>query len=110
MIVKLYKSFIWSCSGIYECCKAEKSFQLELLLLIINLFFCFYFDIASHKTLILTICILLTMIVELLNSGIEKLADLVTKEHNELVAYAKNAGSASVFLSLIIYVICLIVL
>jgi diacylglycerol kinase (ATP) len=43
----------------------------------------------------------LVLIVELLNSAIEAVADAVTLENNELIGRAKDLGSAAVFLSLL---------
>jgi diacylglycerol kinase (ATP) len=45
--------------------------------------------------------LVLVLIVELLNSAIEAVADAVTLENNELIGRAKDLGSAAVFLSLL---------
>ncbi len=42
---------------------------------------------------------LLVLIVELLNSAVEAVVDLVTVEHHELAKKAKDIGSAAVFLA-----------
>ncbi len=44
--------------------------------------------------------ILLVLIIELLNSGIEEWADAVSTEHHPLLGRAKDLGSAAVMLSL----------
>ncbi|MCP5139523.1 MAG: diacylglycerol kinase [Chromatiales bacterium] len=44
--------------------------------------------------------ILLVLIVELLNSGIESVADAVSTDHHPLLGRAKDLGSAAVMLSL----------
>ena len=46
--------------------------------------------------------IVFVMIVELLNTGIEAIVDRVGVEHNELSGRAKDAGSAAVFLSILL--------
>ena len=54
--------------------------------------------------------ILLVLIVELLNTGIENVVDRVGQEHHRLSGQAKDLGSAAVFTSLMLTLIiwCLI--
>jgi len=58
--------------------------------------------------LILPIFIVLT--VEMLNSAIEAVVDRVSLEHHELSGYAKDAASAAVALSLIIFLVTWIII
>jgi diacylglycerol kinase (ATP) len=46
--------------------------------------------------------VLAVMIVELLNTAIEKLADRVTLEHDPIIGRVKDMGSAAVGLTLLI--------
>lgn len=41
------------------------------------------------------------LVVEILNSAIERVVDLVTKEHHILAKYAKDAASGAVFISIV---------
>lgn len=50
------------------------------------------------------------MIVELLNTGIELIVDRVSREHHELSGRAKDAGSAAVFLMILVSLCCWIVI
>jgi diacylglycerol kinase (ATP) len=53
------------------------------------------------QIILLLSALVLVLIVELLNSAIEAVADAVTLENNELIGRAKDLGSAAVFLSLL---------
>jgi diacylglycerol kinase (ATP) len=53
------------------------------------------------QIILLLSSLVLVLIVELLNSAIEAVADAVTLENNELIGRAKDLGSAAVFLSLL---------
>lgn len=108
MFIKLYNSLKWSLSGLYECFKAEKSFRLEVSLLLITCVFGFLFKISFIQFLILISIVILMMAFELINSAIERLADLISSEYNPVIKYIKDVGSAAVFLCLIIYCIGLI--
>ncbi|SDT90228.1 diacylglycerol kinase [Stappia sp. ES.058] len=46
--------------------------------------------------------LLLLLSIELLNTGIEKLADRVTRQDDELVKAAKDCGSAAVLMAILI--------
>jgi diacylglycerol kinase (ATP) len=46
--------------------------------------------------------ILLVLIVELLNSAIESMADAISTDHHPLLGRAKDMGSAAVMLSLLL--------
>ncbi len=59
----------------------------------------------SQIALLLTVCIIV-VIVELLNSAIEAVVDRVGPEHHELSGRAKDMGSAAVFFSLCLVVLC----
>jgi diacylglycerol kinase (ATP) len=58
--------------------------------------------IAPHRwaALAMIASILLVLIVELLNSAIENVADAVSTDHHRLLGRAKDMGSAAVMLSL----------
>jgi diacylglycerol kinase (ATP) len=103
MFNKLFKSLKWSLSGLYYCFKAEQSFQLEVGLLIATCFLGFFLKISLVHFLILTGLVILMMALELINSAIEKLADLISTDYNPVIKYIKDAGSAAVFLCLIFY-------
>ncbi len=103
MINKIYQSLKWSLAGLCQCFKAEKSFRLEVILFIITCFICFLLNIPPTSFLCLSSLVILMMAFELMNSAIEKLADLISSEYNLSIKYAKDAGSAAVFLCLIIY-------
>jgi len=45
------------------------------------------------------------LIVELLNSGIESVVDLITEEYHEFAKRAKDLGSAAVLVSLMLTII-----
>ena len=53
------------------------------------------------QIILLLSSLVLVLIVELLNSAIEAVADAVTLENNDLIGRAKDLGSAAVLLSLL---------
>jgi diacylglycerol kinase (ATP) len=108
MIQKLYTSLKYSLSGLKLCFKHESSFRMEVALFILNISSFFWFDFTKWEMMSLTIILLFIMSLELLNSGIEKLSDLITKEFHPLIQYAKDVSSAAIFLGFIAYSIVLL--
>ena len=60
----------------------------------------FYAEYDAFAALIGVLVFLL--IVELLNTGLEKLADVVTRDHHPGIGWVKDMGSAAVALSLLL--------
>ncbi len=101
---RLFKSFAISLDGIKSLMCYEVSFKQEVIMagiaLVVGLFLV-YLKLAWFYFLPLAFSVALVLIVEALNTGIEAIADLVTEEQNELAKYAKDAGSAAVFISIV---------
>lgn len=96
------KNTFYALNGLKDIIKNETSFKLELLVLIISIPIILYIDKTIIEKLLLFITIGGILIVEAINSAIERVVDLVTKDYNELAGKAKDAGSAAVFISIII--------
>jgi diacylglycerol kinase (ATP) len=69
-----------------------------------------YIDISITNKLILLISGILVLIVELINSAIENVVDLVTKEIEPLAKSAKDIGSSAVMFSIILHISCWIII
>jgi len=82
----------------------EKAFRLEACLAAVLLPLAFWLGHGWIETALLTAPILLVLIVELLNSGIEAAIDRIGPEWHELSKRAKDMGSAAVLLSVLLCV------
>lgn len=95
----------YSYKGLKFAWKHEAAFRQELILGLILLPLGFWLgDSAVEKALLIGVC-LITLIVELLNTGIEAVVDRVGNEYHKLAGSAKDLGSAAVLLSLLMTVI-----
>lgn len=59
----------------------------------------FYLAESRMQLLFMLSSLILLLLTELLNSGLESLADAISLEHHELLGRAKDLGSAAVFLA-----------
>lgn len=91
--------------GLVDIVKHETSFRIELILFILLQASIFFLPVNYYQSLLLSLILFVPLIVEAINSAVERVVDLVTKDYHELAKHAKDAGSAAVFLSL-----CLVVL
>jgi len=62
----------------------------------------FFLDVGLVERMLMIASVVLVLIVELLNSGIEAAVDRVGTAHNELAGRAKDLGSAAVFLAILL--------
>lgn len=89
----------WSMQGLHATFKHEASFRLEVYLAIILIPCAIYLAQSAMQLLLLLACVLLVLIIEIINSAIEAVVDMVCGEKfHELAKRAKDMGSAAVFL------------
>jgi diacylglycerol kinase (ATP) len=100
-IGRVFKAAGYSLSGLQAALRYEAAFRQELLLALIMAPAAFWVGQDTIQIILLLSSLVLVLIVELLNSAIEAVADAVTLENNELIGRAKDLGSAAVLLSLL---------
>jgi diacylglycerol kinase (ATP) len=98
---RLIKAFMYSFKGLKAAFVNEAAFRQEVLLAIILIPVGLWLGENGLERALLTGSILLVMIVELVNSGIEAVVDRISDEHHELSGRAKDVGSAAVLISLV---------
>jgi len=90
----------YSYQGLRAAIRHEAAFRQELLLALILVPSAFFLGRNALEVLLLISAVFLVLIVELINSAIEALADAITLESHPLLGRAKDLGSAAVFLAL----------
>ncbi len=89
----------WSLQGLYATFKYEASFRLEFYIFLILVPVAIFVAQSAMQLLILIGCMVFVLILEILNSAIEAVVDMVCGEKfHELAKRAKDMGSAAVFL------------
>ena len=106
----LFKNASYAIEGLIHAFKTETSFKIELFLGIPVFLAIIMIDTTVTNKLILTITALLIPIVELLNSAVENVVDLVTKEFHPLAKSAKDIGATAVLFSVILHITCWVVI
>jgi diacylglycerol kinase (ATP) len=92
----------YSLAGLRSAYRAESAFRQESWLAVVLLPASFVVGRVWIEVALLAGTVLLVLIVELLNSGIEAAIDRVSFEQHELSKRAKDYGSAAVFIALVL--------
>ena len=106
----LFKNTKYALDGFLHALKTESSFKLELIAGIFIMIAIYYINLELVYKLILIATAFLVLIVELLNSAVENVVDLVTKEIHPLAKSAKDIGATAVMFSIILHLICWLII
>ena len=88
--------------GLCAAARSEQAFRQEVVVLVLAVPLAFFLAKDAGRWLALVGIILLVMVVELLNTAIEKLSDQVAPHRDDAIGRIKDMGSAAVGLSLLI--------
>lgn len=92
-------SFKFAFRGLSTALKNEPNFLVQIILGLIALFLGFFLKISSTEWLILILTISVVLILELVNTSIEALVDLVSPEIKEKAKTAKDVVASAVLIS-----------
>ena len=98
---RLINALGYSRDGLGAAWKNEAAFREEVLLAAIAIPLAIVLGNTGIERALLIGAILLILIVEILNSGLEAVVDKASPEKHELAKSAKDMGSAAVLLSLV---------
>jgi diacylglycerol kinase (ATP) len=93
-----------SLRGLHHCYRGEAAFRQETWLTLVLVPAALWLGDDGVERALLVGSVLLVLIVELLNTGIEVVVDRIGMEHHRLSGYAKDLGSSAVFFSLVLVV------
>ncbi|MEY2776509.1 MAG: hypothetical protein RLY30_607 [Pseudomonadota bacterium] len=107
---RLWPAFQNSARGLRFTFLSESAFRLEIGLFLILTLLLILVPFSAIERLVLIGAMVLVLIVELLNTGIELAIDRISAERHPLSGFAKDAGSAAVLLALGFCGVCWVVL
>jgi diacylglycerol kinase (ATP) len=99
---RLLRATINTWHGLIDAARSEAAFRQELVAIAISVPLAFLIAGDAWKRLLLIAVVALVLIVELLNTAIEKLADRVSTAREDQIRQVKDMGSAAVGLALLI--------
>lgn len=102
---RLMLAFVNSWKGFRGAFRSEAAFRQEVALAVVLLPLGGYLGRTPIEKALLVSSVLLVLIVELLNTGIETVVDRIGLERHELSGLAKDVGSTAVLLSFAVLVV-----
>ena len=96
--MKILKSFAFAFNGLKICFSNETNFKVHILLVVIAMLFGIGFTISGTEWLAIFFCIALVLSMEMVNTAIEKLCDMVQVDFHPAIKKIKDiaAGAALV--------------
>ena len=97
--MKLIKSICYAFSGIRYCFQSEQNFRIHTVLAVVALLFSMLFDISAFEWIAVCFCIAFVISMEMLNTAIEKLCDVIHKEVHPGIKKIKDIAAGAVLVA-----------
>lgn len=97
----LYRSFGYAFSGIFSCIRKERNIKIHCFAAVMVTIFGFLLKISVTEWLVCLVLFGLIMGLELVNTAIEAVVDLVTQERKPLAKTAKDTAAGAVLIAAI---------
>lgn len=107
---RIWNAFFHSVNGFRACFRTEEAFKQEIFLAVILIPLGLYLGATPVERLLLCSSVMFVLLVELLNTAIERAIDRISFEKHELSKESKDMGSAAVLLSILIALFCWVVI
>ncbi|TDR30206.1 diacylglycerol kinase [Hydromonas duriensis] len=98
---RVINAFKYSIQGYKSAWHTEAAFRDNVSMVGLAQIFCFFIQPEWRLWLFFGACNVMLIMAELINTGLEYLADQISTEHHELLGRAKDVGSACVLTALL---------
>ena len=97
-------------NGVIYATTTQANIKKQLVIAVLVMVLSLFFDLTTAEFLCLVFSVMLVIIVEMVNTAIERTVDLVTKDYYELAKNAKDVAAGAVLIaSMFSFVIGLII-
>ena len=100
-MLRLWRATLNSRNGLAFALRSEQAVREEIFALILALPLAYVIGATPMRSVELVCAVALVLVVELLNTAIEKLADRLTMDHDKQIGRVKDMGSAAVGVALL---------
>jgi len=101
-LLRLWKATINSRNGLIFAARSEQAIREELVALVLAIPLAWLVGVTVMRRIELFGAVVLVLVVELLNTAIEKLSDRLTTDHDLQIGRVKDMGSAAVGIMLLL--------
>ena len=100
-MLRFWRATVNSRNGLIFAIRSEQAIREELVGLVLSLPLAWLIGATPMRRVELVAVVVLVLVVELLNTAIEKLADRLTTDHDPQIGRVKDMGSAAVGVALL---------
>lgn len=104
-IKRLFKSFKYAQKGFIKTWKEEQNLQIQSVVAVLVLFLSYVLGLSRMEWIIIILLSGLVILMELANSAVERIADVLKPRINSYVKEIKDISAAAVLLSSLIAVL-----
>ena len=107
---KFFKSFKFARAGAEHALRTQRNLWIHFFVALCVLAFAVWLQVSLPELALLTVAIFGVIVAEMFNTAVEELVNILSPEHREQAALAKNVAAAAVLLASVgaIVVGCLI--
>ena len=98
-------SFRLAILGILTAIKQERNVKIHLVITILVIILGLLNDLSKQEWMFIAFCIGLVISLELINTAIERVVDLVTSEYHPLAKEAKDIAAGAVFIAALLSIV-----
>jgi diacylglycerol kinase len=102
---KFIRSFRYALAGFGHILRKHQNIRFHILMAIAAVILAYILNVSYLEYLFVLITIFFVIICEMMNTAIEEMTDLITKEHRREAMIAKDVAAAAVFLAAIFAII-----
>jgi diacylglycerol kinase (ATP) len=96
---RLYKGFGFAFEGVGHALKKDQNLRIHFVIAFIVMLMSLFFKVNPFEMGILGVMIILVIVTEMINTAIENMVDLITKEYHQEAKIAKDVSSGMVLIT-----------
>jgi diacylglycerol kinase len=93
------KVFAAAINGIIHSFNTEGNFKIQLAAMIFAILLSSVFNISKTEWLVIILCCMIVLSLELMNTAIEKLCDMISKDFHPVIKIVKDTAAGAVLVS-----------
>ncbi len=93
------KVFAAAINGIVHSFRTEGNFKIQLAATVIVVLLGFFFNITQTEWFVIILCCMIVLALELMNTTIEKLCDMISKDFHPVIKIVKDTAAGAVLVS-----------
>lgn len=98
-VKKILDSFNYAIEGIIYSIRTQRNMRIHVIVALIVLTLCFFYDLSKVELLITTITTTMVVVAEMVNTAIEAAIDATTNYYHPLAKISKNVAAGAVLIT-----------